>query len=118
MSQTAVLRIGPLPSFEQGGDKNISNDRPLLRRRRLWRWCSSEVHAWRLPRTFIGLEVGVITREAAHASHNIVGKQRNIRVVILNRLVVAATFYRNAVLGSRELILEAHEIFVGFQLRI
>ncbi len=56
------------------------------------------------------LKVGVIGMEAQHAGPNAVGEFADKRVVVAKTLVVAAARYADAVLGTGELVLQAHEL--------
>src|SRR6516225_9404238 len=89
-----------------------------LRTRRCRSASVIEIHFGSLPRPFLGLEVGVVAGESAHAGDEIVGEEREKRVVVLQRLVVAPALDGDAVLRSGELVLQAQEVLIGLQLRI
>src|SRR5580698_6365203 len=75
-----------------------------------------EIHLGRLSCPLFGLEVRIIPRESAEARYQTIREQRNIRVVVLDRIVIALALYGNAILGSRKFILQPLEILIGLQL--
>ena len=78
----------------------------------------SKTHLGSLPRAFFRLEIGVVTREAAHARHQTVREQHNKCVVVLHHLVITAALHGNAIFRARQFVLQAKEVLVGFQNRI
>src|SRR5260370_26460751 len=79
---------------------------------------SSEIYLGNLAGTFFRLEVSVVTREAAEARHQAVREERDKRVVILHRLVVAAALPGHAAFRSRQFVLQTQKILAGFQFEI
>src|SRR5260370_4592786 len=75
---------------------------------------SSEIYLGNLAGTFFRLEVSVVTREAAEARHQAVREERDKRVVILHRLVVAAPLHGDSVFRARHFFLPTQNIIVGF----
>src|ERR1035437_1570501 len=67
---------------------------------------------------FRGREVGGVLVEPGHARPNVVWKLKDKRVVLLDRVVVTLARHADAVLCSRQLILQAHELVAGAQLRV
>src|ERR1700691_1486329 len=80
--------------------------------------CRAKICLRYLPRRFRGLEISWILFISRKARVEAVWKLQYISVVILQRIVVALTFDGNAVLGARQFILQAQEIFVRLQLRV
>ena len=66
----------------------------------------------------LGLEIGVVALEAEHGRCDVVGEQLDIGVVALHGFVVLAALHRDAIFSAGQFVLQAQEIFVGFQLRI
>src|SRR5450432_3712644 len=106
--------------------RGTHKQRVALRMDRSWRWRWScwrwlfvvvEVDLGGLACAFFGLEIGLVALEASHAGDQAVGEQRNVGVVVLHHLVVVAALDGDAIFRAGQLILQAHEIFVGFQLR-
>src|SRR5258708_6496555 len=64
-----------------------------------------ELHLRSLARSFVGLEVGVVAREAAHASDDAIRKKRDKRVVILHGLVVTPPLDGDTVFRALQVIL-------------
>src|SRR6267142_4311063 len=77
-----------------------------------------EINLWSLPRTLIGLEVRVVPRKPTYARYQVVREKRNISVVVLQSLIVAAPLHRDSVLCPRQLILQPQKVLVRLQLRI
>src|SRR5713226_4372149 len=62
-------------------------------------------------------KVIVVAVESCPAGEQAVRKQADIRVVVLNRLVVAPPLDGDAVLRTGELVLQAKKVLVGLELR-
>src|SRR5437660_11996960 len=103
-----------------GETKTSGLCRRLLRcrSRRRWRVGSSETNFGNLPRAFFRFEVSVVAREPAHSRHQTVREERNERVVILHSLIVAAALHGDAMLCSRQLVLQSQNIVIRFTLRL
>ena len=56
--------------------------------------------------------------ESRPARENIVRKKSDVRVVVLNRVVVALALNGDAVFSARQFVLQTEEVFIRFQLRI
>ena len=66
----------------------------------------------------IPLEIIVVPVESRDIGPDVVGEQPNERVVILQRLIVAAALDCDAVFRARQLILQLQEVLVRTQLRV
>src|ERR1700676_4293731 len=102
------ISIGPLPlarrlRFCRSGRRSLRWRRSVL---------FLEVNFWNLPRAFVGLEVGVVSGKSAHTCNYVVREERNIGVVVLQRLVIATPLHRDAVFGASEFVLQTQEVFV------
>jgi len=89
--------------------------------RRCWRGrrlVVIEIDLRSLARALFRLEVRVVANKTRKAGDQVVREQRNVRVVGLHGIVIPPPLNSNAVFCARQLILQAHEIFVGLQLRI
>src|SRR5450755_277263 len=84
-------------------------------RLRFGRW---ELDFGGLAGAFGGLEVGFVAMEAGPAGEEAVGEQADVGVVGLDRIVVALAFDGDAIFGAGQFVLQAQEIFVGFELRV
>src|SRR5207302_6466055 len=101
--------------FRLSSQQRITDSfRTLLRLCRGWRGlrtrrCRSasviEIHFGSLPRSFLRLEVRIVAGESAQACHQIVGEEREKRVVVLQRFVVTAAFDGDAIFRSGQLVL-------------
>ncbi len=84
-------------------------------------WFSTVVREFdsrHLPGGLTGLEVGVVLLEAGDARPDAVGELQDEGVVVLDGVVVALAGHSDAVLRARQLILQAHELLAGAQLRV
>src|ERR1700730_4167888 len=95
-----------------------------------WRWLRGrrslsswifrivEIDLGSLTRAGLGFEVRVVTRKSGQAGDDVVGKQRDVGVVVLQDLIVVTTLDGDAIFRACQFILQAHKIFIGFELRI
>ena len=65
-------------------------------------------------RSRIGREVVVVALEACPFGENTVRKLTNVRVVGLDRIVVALALDGDTIFGARQFVLELQEVLVGF----
>src|SRR5580698_7905405 len=65
-----------------------------------------------------GLEVGVVAFVAGPAGEEAVGELEDVGVIGLDGVVVIFAGDGDAVFGAGEFVLQAEEIFVGFELRV
>src|SRR5215470_1363607 len=72
----------------------------------------SEVYLWNLARSFCRFEIGVVRLEARPSREDVVGELLDVRVVVLQSIVVALALDSNAIFGACQLILQAHEILI------
>src|SRR5713226_6991043 len=86
-------------------------------RLRLGTW-RGKIHLRHLTGRFRGSEVSTIGLETCPICENIVWELLDVRVVVLQRVVIALALHGNPVLGAGELILQSHEILVRLQLRV
>src|SRR5208282_1905634 len=122
LTTSAQKETGRSVAATRFDDKNES---PVLRMRGCRSWSRRgrgfvvvEVHFGGLARAFLGLEIGVVAREASETGNQTVREQGNVGVVVLNRIVVALALHSDTVFRAGQFILQAHEIFVRFQLRV
>ena len=88
-----------------------------------WRWGGG--WSWRVEVDFGdfaagggGLEVGVVAFVAGPRGEEAVGELKDVGVIGLDGVVVIFAGDGDAVFGAGEFVLEAEEVFVGFELRI
>src|SRR5262245_53025932 len=98
-------------------DPLTCRSRLRTRWRRRGRW-AGEVQLGRGARSIGRLEVRVIGFESWPSREQAVRELLDVGVVVLEGIVVALALDSDAILGAGKFILQAHEIFVGFQLRI
>src|SRR5262249_5633249 len=64
-----------------------------------------EIHLRYCPRSFRSLEISVVRLESCPTREQAVGKLLHVGVVVLQRVVVALAFDRNAIFGACQFIL-------------
>ena len=77
-----------------------------------------ELYFGHFPPSLRGDEIGIVRLEARPSSENVVRKQSDVGIVVLQCVVVAAPLHRDAVFGARQFILQMQEVFVRVELRI
>src|SRR5438270_8469707 len=87
----------------------------LLGWRRFWR---SEVNLGYSSRSLRRFKIGVVRFVTHTRGEQARGKLLHVRVVIPKRVVITLALDSNAVFGPCEFVLQAQEVFVGFQLGI
>src|SRR5690242_11884581 len=109
-------RFSTLASSGPGLRRRIMSYRPAWYSHSLLRtW---KLYFGRLARRLRSLEISVIAVESGPGGEDIVRKNAEVSIVILQDLIIAAALDRNAVLGAGEFVLKAQKVFVGFQLGV
>src|SRR5437868_5555761 len=77
-----------------------------------------KLNFWRLARRFRSSEVRVVSLESAPARKHAIRKESDVRVVVLDGIIVSLALDSDPVFRAGQFVLQAEKVFVRFQLRI